>query len=174
MKKILTIIPVLIFLFFIPHLNAQTRSAKSDKARKNLESCSMVNKGIMTGDMSLLDKAIAPDAVDHAGMHGDLVGLDAIKAELSKFHSMVPDMKMEVIREIADDEYTFQWLRFSGTAATAEMGMTPGTKFDMTAIEVAKFRDGKAVEHWEFMQPADMMKMMPQSKGMGADSTMQK
>ena len=67
-------------------------------------------------------------------------------------------------------------MRFTGTAATADMGMKPGTKFDMTAIEVSKFNnEGKATEHWEFMQPADMMKMMPQNDmGKKMDSTMHK
>lgn len=148
--------------------------AKSAKARKNLEACAMVNKAILSGDMAVLDKVLSEDAVDHAGMHGDLVGREAIKTELGKMHSMAPDMKMEVIREIADDDYVFQWLRFSGTAATADMGMPAGTKFDMSAVEVVKFKDGKAVEHWEFMQPSDMMKMMEHHKGMGMDSTMHK
>jgi hypothetical protein len=31
----------------------------------------------------------------------------------------------------------------------------------MKSIEVAKFKDGKAVEHWSFMDMQDMMKMMP-------------
>jgi predicted SnoaL-like aldol condensation-catalyzing enzyme len=32
----------------------------------------------------------------------------------------------------------------------------------MTAIEVVRFKDGKAVEHWSFMEPREMMKMMAQ------------
>jgi hypothetical protein len=41
------------------------------------------------------------------------------------------------------------------------MGMPAGTNVDMSPIEVSKFKDGKATEHWTFMQPAEMMKMMP-------------
>jgi predicted ester cyclase len=176
MKKILLALTAIFILFSIS-ANAQSKSGKSDKARKNIETCNMINKAIMSGDMNMLDNAIAKDAVDHAGMHGDVMGLDSIKSELGKFHSMVPDMKFEVIREVADDEYVFQWMRFTGTTATADMGMPAGTKMDMTAVEVSKMKDGKAVEHWEFMQPSDMMKMMSQSPGMGAekqDSGMQK
>lgn len=174
MKKIITSFTALLFLLIISDVNAQSMPSKSAKARKNLEACAMVNKAILSGDMAVLDKVLSEDAVDHAGMHGDLVGREAIKTELGKMHSMAPDMKMEVIREIADDDYVFQWLRFSGTAATADMGMPAGTKFDMSAVEVVKFKDGKAVEHWEFMQPSDMMKMMEHHKGMGMDSTMHK
>ncbi len=130
MRKILLAIPALLFILFISPANAQTKEQKSDKARKNLEMCNLVNRAIETGDVSMLDRAIAEDAVDHAGMHGDIVGLDSIKAELAKVNKWVPDMKVEVIKEIADDEYVFQWVRFTGTTATAEMGMPLGTKFD--------------------------------------------
>ncbi|HVT85125.1 MAG TPA: hypothetical protein VHD35_07965 [Chitinophagaceae bacterium] len=54
------------------------------------------------------------------------------------------------------------------------MGMPAGTKYDMTAIEVTKMKDGKATEHWEFMQPSEMMKMMAQPQQGQADSTMHK
>jgi len=148
----------------------------SSAAQKNLDACRGVNKAIETGDVSNLDSFIAADAVDHAGMMGDIKGVDSIKAELAKIHNMASDMKMETVKELADDEYVFQWLRFTGTAATGDMGMTPGTKFDMTAIEVSKFNnEGKATEHWEFMQPTDMMKMMPQNDmGMKMDSAVHK
>jgi predicted SnoaL-like aldol condensation-catalyzing enzyme len=45
------------------------------------------------------------------------------------------------------------------------MGM-PNGPYDMTAIELAKFKDGKAVEHWNFMEMQSMMKMMGQQPGM--------
>ena len=40
------------------------------------------------------------------------------------------------------------------------MGMKAGERYDISALEVSKFKDGKVVEHWSFMQPSDMMKMM--------------
>jgi predicted SnoaL-like aldol condensation-catalyzing enzyme len=175
MKKLLITVPAFLFLFFISQINAQSKNARSDKARKNLEACNIVNKAIMTGDFSTLDNVLAENAVDHAGMQGDLVGREAIKTELTKFHTMAPDMKVDVIRELADDEYAFQWVKFTGTTVSGDMGMPAGTKFDMNAIEVVRFKDGKAQEHWEFMQPADVMKMV-QSNNMNnkPDSSMQK
>jgi hypothetical protein len=46
----------------------------------------------------------------------------------------------------------------------------------MKVLELAKFKDGKATEHWSFMEPADVVKIMssmqPQmSMPMPADST---
>jgi hypothetical protein len=31
---------------------------------------------------------------------------------------------------------------------------------DFHSLEVSKFKDGKAVEHWSYMQPKEMMAMM--------------
>ena len=40
-----------------------------------------------------------------------------------------------------------------------DMGMPKGP-YDMKAIEVVRFKDGKAAEHWSYMEPAEVMKMM--------------
>jgi len=83
------------------------------QGQKNIDASNVINKAIQTGDVNTLDKVIAADAVDHAGMTGDIKGLDSIKAVLEKIHDWA-DMKMEVIKELADDEYVFQWIRFKG------------------------------------------------------------
>jgi predicted ester cyclase len=101
--------------------------------------------------------------VDHGGEGGDVKGLDNIVAEMKKYHDQMPDMKSETIKTMADDEYVMTWSKTSGTAKTDGMGMKAGQKMDMTAVDVAKFKDGKAVEHWIFMDPNEMMKMMMSS-----------
>jgi predicted SnoaL-like aldol condensation-catalyzing enzyme len=139
----------------------------NDAGQKNLLAANSINKAIEMGDMSNLGDYIAPDAIDHSGQHGDVVGLDSIKTGLAPLHKMATnDLKMEVVKELADSEYVFQWVRTTGTAATTDMGVPVGSKFSVVMISVSKFKNGKATEHWEFMQPADMMKMMaPPQKG---------
>lgn len=68
-------------------------------------------------------------------------------------------MKTEKVREVADEDYVYSWMRYSGTS-DGSMGMPKGP-YDMESIEVSKYKDGKAVEHWAFMEMQDMMKMMP-------------
>jgi predicted ester cyclase len=140
--------------------NAPAAVQVDSAAVKNLAANNAINKAIESGDMSNLGDYIATDAVDHAGEHGDVVGLDSIKAELVPLHKMANDLKFEVIKELADSDYVFQWVRMTGTAATAGMGVAVGSKFNMASVNVSKFKNGKATEHWEFFQPADMMKMM--------------
>ena len=172
MKQLIFSVLAGIMCIFLSCTNSETKL--SPQAQKNLDACKVVNKAIETGDVAPLDNVFAADAIDHAGMTGDINGRDSIKAELAKIHSWA-DMDMEVIKEIADDEYVFQWIRFKGTAKTTDMGLPVGSTFDLTAVEVAKFKDGMVVEHWEFMQPKDLMKMMQQqpSPGVNMDNKME-
>ena len=140
--------------------NAPTAVQVDSAAIKNLAAGNAIDRAIESGDMSHLGDYIAIDAVDHSGEHGDVVGLDSIKAELAPIHKMASDLKFEMIKELADSDYAFQWERMTGTATTAGMGVAVGSKFSIASINVTRFKNGKAVEHWEFMQPADMMKMM--------------
>lgn len=137
----------------------------SATAKKNKEVNDAIMKAYEAGDFSKMSDYIAADAVDHGGESGDIKGLDNIVAEMKKYHDQMPDMKSETIKEMADDEYVMVWSKTSGTAKTDGMGMKAGQKMEMTAVDVAKFKDGKAVEHWIFMDPNEMMKMMMPAQG---------
>lgn len=148
----------------------------STAAQKNLDAMHGVQKAFDTKDFSKLGDYIAEDAVDHAGEKGDIKGLANMKAEFEKMSAMNENPKTEIIKELADDEYVMSWLRFTGTSKGDQMGLKAGDKYDMRAIELVKFKDGKAIEHWTFMEPAEMMammsKMQPQMPTpMPADST---
>src|SRR5687768_17917786 len=95
--------------------------------------------------------------VYHTADRGD-VGRDSLKAMMVLVNQAFPDSKMEVLKEFADDDYVYTHMRISGTSNGA-MGMPVGP-YDMRAIQVTKFKDAKAVEHWEYMEMGDMMKMM--------------
>ncbi|HET9823924.1 MAG TPA: nuclear transport factor 2 family protein, partial [Chitinophagaceae bacterium] len=106
--------------------------------------------------------------VDHSGPRGEVKGLDSIKAEFREFGSSMSNMKNEVVKELADDDYAFQWMKETWTVAKNEMGMKAGTKMNTDAIEVSKFNsDGKVTDHWSFISSNDMMRMMQMAQGMG-------
>jgi len=163
MKKIPSIFAAILLCCFISCNNEKTASETKDDnsaVKKNLEASHIVSKAFETGDPSMIDSAVASDFVDHTDM-GDK-NRDSLKAMISMMHKTFPDMKMELIKELADNDYVFSLMRFTGTSE-GQMGIPKGP-YDMQAIEVVRFRDGKAVEHWEYMEPREMMKMMPQPK----------
>lgn len=126
----------------------------SATAKKNKEVNAAIMKAYESGDFSKMGDYIATDAVDHGGENGDVKGLENIVNEMKRYKTMVTDMKSTIIHEMADDEYVMTWATMSGKMN--------GTEMSMSSVDVSKFKDGKAVEHWVFMNPTDMMKMMPQ------------
>ncbi len=131
----------------------------SDTAKKNLEAFNGVSKCIDSQDFTKISDFIAADAVDHSDK-GELKGLEAITANMKTYGDMSTGMSSDVVKALADDEYVMSWMKFRGTAKSAAMGMKPGEKYEMQGIEVARCKDGKIVEHWSFVDPAEMMKMM--------------
>ena len=159
MKK-LFFLPLFIFACFCISCDSDKDEGLSDKAEKNLAAQHGVIKCFDTKDFSKLGDYIAEDFIDHAGQNGEVKGLANAKAEFEKMVKTLTDNKSETILELANDDYVMSWIRFTGTLATDNMGMKAGDKYDMKSMELSKFRDGKAVEHWVFMDPAEMMKMM--------------
>jgi predicted SnoaL-like aldol condensation-catalyzing enzyme len=83
---------------------------------------------------------------------------DSLKHMITVMQKNTTGIKLDIVHEVADDNYAYAWIRMQGTS-DGTYGMPKGP-FDMTAIEVIKCKDGKAIEHWEFMEAKQLMKMM--------------
>jgi predicted SnoaL-like aldol condensation-catalyzing enzyme len=174
MKQILSLLTIgLVFVCLSCNNDKTDKTAgdtmSSDKkdnsmADKNLAVMHAVNDAFGTGNTGALDSIIADDFVDHTD-RGDKMGRDSMKAMIALVRATNKDMKMEIKKELADNDYVMSWMRFTGTS-DGSMGMPKGP-YDMTAIGLSRFKDGKAVEYWEFMEPREMMKMMPQMPSTG-------
>jgi len=62
------------------------------------------------------------------------------------------------------------WMHWTGTS-NGSMPDMPAGPYDMNGIEVVRFKDGKAVEHWAFMDAREMMKMMSSMPASAPTST---
>jgi hypothetical protein len=127
----------------------------SPMAQKNLDAMHVVNKAFETGDVSGIDSILAPNFVDHTDK-GDMNG-DSLKAMIKMSHAADKNMKMQTVKELADDEYAFALMHYSGTG---DGKMMPAGPYDMHSLEVVKFSKGKALEHWAYMEVSEMSKMM--------------
>jgi predicted ester cyclase len=175
LKKIITMKKIFCFAAVSTLMLLMSCTDSSDKtmsststdstAKSEVEVNQANNRAIMNaiekGDSSAIDSLIASDAVDHAGPHMTEVKGDSLKSMLSNMHKGVSDLKIDIIRDAADGDYVFTLSRMTGTTTNSSMGMPANTKMDMTGVDLVKFKDGKAVEHWSYMDPKDMMKMMP-------------
>ena len=151
-----------------------TTTADNDmkaQEEKNMAASDAVSKAFETGDASAIDSVVADDFIDHTD-RGDMKGKDSLKSMINMVHMNFKDMKMEKVRDAADGDYVYSWMKYSGTS-DGNMGMPKGP-YSMSAIELTKFKDGKAVEHWSFMDSQDMAKMMPQPEMNMMDSSKMK
>ncbi len=148
-------------LCFCISCNSKTESTLdnkySEQEQKNMAASDVIMKAFQTGDVGGIDSVLSDDYIDHTD-RGDMKGRDSLKAMVKFVHANFKDMKTEKVREVADEDYVYSWMRYTGTS-DGTMGMPKGP-YDMEAIEVAKYKDGKAVEHWSFMDAQDMMQMM--------------
>jgi len=147
----------IVLLFFCASCSNEKAGGLSAAAQKNLDAFHAVDSAFQTGDISRIDEVVASDFVDHTE-RGDLKGTDSLKAMIVAMKNS-GTMKSETKKVFADDEYVLGWMHWSGTSNGSMAGM-PAGPYDMTGIEVVRFKDGKAVEHWAFMEPREMMKMM--------------
>jgi predicted SnoaL-like aldol condensation-catalyzing enzyme len=115
-------------------------------------------KGIETGDTSKLN-SIAPDAIDHDGPNGEVTSGDSIRAYLAQIHDHVKDLKVDILGDAVSGDYVYTWSKMSGTALDSAMGFPADQPFEVSGVDVVKFRDGKAVEHWGFVSQKELRTM---------------
>lgn len=138
--------------------------SKDSEIEKNKAASKTISDAFSTGDVSKIDSVVAEDFLDHTD-RGDIRGRDSLKAMIKMVHDNFGDMKMEVLHELADKDYVYTLMRFTGVS-DGTMGMPKGP-YDMKAIQVGRYKDGKALEHWEYMETREIMKMMQMGPGMG-------
>jgi predicted SnoaL-like aldol condensation-catalyzing enzyme len=105
--------------------------------QKNIAADNQFLKVFETGNVSLLDAIIAPQFYNHTGNNK---GVDSLKSAIKRFHKMMKTVKLDLIRQFADNEYVSDWIRYTSADA----------KIVIEGIEMTRYVKGKAVEHWFF------------------------
>lgn len=160
MKQVLFAAATVCSCFLLSCSNGGNNATANSQEEKNKMVIHDVYQGIETGDLSKFS-GIADDAIDHMGPKGtEIIGGDNIKKMLADMHNHMKDLKIEVISEAANNDYVFTLSHMTGVCTDSTMGMHTGMAMDSRSVDVVKFKDGKAVEHWGYMDPNEMMKMM--------------
>ena len=105
------------------------------------------------GDFSLVDRLVAPDAVNHdpaepAQMRG-LRGPEVVRRTVQIYRAAFPDVRMTVDDVIAAaDKVVLRW-HSEGTHRGELEGLAPThARGSVTGISIDKWKDGKIVETW--------------------------
>jgi hypothetical protein len=111
----------------------------SSQTLRNIAADKVLLNAFESGNVDSLDKIIAPQFVNHQSI-GDLHGLDSLKIMIKAFHSRMGTVKLELKRRLADEEFVSDWVRFT----------TTNSPVGIEGMEVTRYVDGKAVEHFWF------------------------
>ena len=157
MKNLLTSFAACAILISCSNKNSETSSANTAAAQQNLDAVHNIRKAFETGDTSLINRSVAEGFTDHKDGQ-DVTGIDSLKSFVLASHQHIKNLQVEPIKELADDEYVMSWVRFSGTG-DGQVGTMQGD-FDVRGVQITKFKNGKATEHWEAMDMRDVARMV--------------
>lgn len=105
------------------------------------------------GKVELIDRLVAPDAVNHdpaiPALIRELRGPDMFKRTVSMYRTAFPDVRLVIDDVIAaDDKVVLRW-HSEGTHRGQLQGLAPtGAHVSVTGMSIDKWKDGKIVEAW--------------------------
>jgi steroid delta-isomerase-like uncharacterized protein len=113
------------------------------------------------GDLTVVDKLIAPDAYDHSPLASEK-GSQGFKKIITSFRASMPDLKMTIEDEIfSGDRVVHRW-KVEGKHTAAPLFGVPasGKNIALTGITVVKVQDGKIVERWTQLDQFGLLKQL--------------
>ncbi len=149
-------LPVLILFSAVNNLHAQDEALLVAGIKKVFD---IFN----SGDYTHLGEFIDENFVDHSPMQGQKPGLAGLKEMFESMKKGYPDMKFainDIIVNSACDKAAVL-ITFTGTNTGEMMGMKPtGKSVNVMGIDYLYFKNGKATEHWGYMDMETMMKQL--------------
>jgi predicted ester cyclase len=110
--------------------------------------------------LAVVDEVAGADYASHGFPPGLPPGREGLKAFVGVFHAAFPDGHLTIDQMIAEGDTVATRLTFRGTHTGELMGIPPtGKKVTVPALDMARYANGKLVEHWG---GPDQMSLMQQ------------
>ncbi len=133
-------------------LNGTDRQAPLEAFRR------MIMEGFSGGDTAIVDELCADDFVEHQdGIEPK--DREGLKGAIRFLHALAPDLELKVEDTVVRGDKVWGRMRAWGTHGGRVLGGPTGRPFEITVMDVCRFRDGKIVEHWGV---ADRLSQMQQ------------
>jgi steroid delta-isomerase-like uncharacterized protein len=115
---------------------------------------------VSQGRFEVADELAAPDLVEHETQTGEPGTVEDVKEFFTEFRQAFPDLQVKVEQIFEDGDTCVARVRFLGTQEGEFQGIPPsGKRIDIESIDIVRFEDGKAAEHWGV---TDQLRMMQQ------------
>ena len=139
-KHTISICILLLATLCINTIYARSTTKKIDPSEvvKNQKADDELLKALQTGDVSNLGDIAGSRFINHGA--GEQIGPDSLKSSIKMFYSRFNPARVEIISRTTDGEYFGDWIRYIGSNAG----------FVFEGIEMTKYANGKAIEHWFF------------------------
>ena len=117
-----------------------------------------IDEVINKGDLSVADRYLAPNLIDHQLLPGMPSGVEGVRAFMSGFREAFPDLHYTVEDTIVEGDEVVQRTTAHGTMKGDFMGMpASGKTAEWEEIHISRFANGKVVEHWAVVDQLAML-----------------
>ena len=113
----------------------------------NIAATRRIIEAISTGDADVIDELVAPECIEH--QRGNNPGSEGAKEVSRTLHRWMSDFSLTIEDLVADGDKVWSRNRARGVNTGSVMGNPPsGKAFESDVIDILRFENGKAVEHW--------------------------
>lgn len=143
-----------------------------DRATKNKAAMQrFYDEVINKHNVAMVDSLVSPDYVEHCVDPGYTPDRNGLRKGWEDFVKGYPDLNAKTNFMVADSEYVTMQYTIMGTNTGSVMGMpATGKKINVDGVDIVRFKNGKAVEHWGYMDEMKMMTQLGMMPGMGGGS----
>ena len=112
-------------------------------------------------DLSVLEKDISPDYVDHSALPGVPSGLDGARIMLSMIHGAFPDLQATIEDAIAEGDKVVVRKSWTGTHEGEFMGIPPtGKHVSFEGIVIWRIEGSQLAERWAAIDRLGLMEQL--------------
>jgi steroid delta-isomerase-like uncharacterized protein len=107
------------------------------------------------------DAMLSDDYVEHNNMAPQALDRDGARALLAALFEAVPDMRREIVEQVAEGDRVVERLRYSGTQKGAMFGIpATGRHATFDAVMISRVRDGRIAEIWALLDALSFMRQL--------------
>jgi len=114
------------------------------------------------GDLEAVSRFVSDSWFSHTPIVPDGErGIEGARAAATFLRTGFPDLRVRVERMIAEQDFVTIQVTYTGTHSGDFMGAAPtGRTITFSGIDVFRFEDGKAVEHWGLLDTNALMRQL--------------